>query len=49
LENEKLTKPERALKEQFEATLTRLAKSRLASVSPEVRAKIEKPKKKGNQ
>ena len=39
---------ERDIKEQFEATLARLAKTRLTGVSQETRAKLEKPKKSRN-
>ena len=46
LEDSVLTKEERSTKEQFEATLARLAKTRLSGVSKQVRAKLEKPKKK---
>ena len=49
LENSALTKDERSIKEQFEGTLARLAKARLSGVSEEVRAKLEKPKKKGKK
>ena len=49
LENSALTKDERSIKEQFEGTLARLAKTRLSGVSEEVRAKLEKPKKKGKK
>ena len=45
LMDSKLTAAQRALKDQFEATLTQLAKTRLSGVSKEVRAQIEKPKK----
>ena len=37
---------QQCIKVQFEATLAQLAKTRLSSVSKEVRAKAEKPKKK---
>ena len=46
LENSALTKGESAIKEQFEGTIARLAKTRLSAVSKEVRSKLEKPKKK---
>ena len=46
LENSALTKGESAIKEQFEGTIARLAKTRLSAVSKEVRAKLEKPQKK---
>ena len=49
LENSALTKDERSIKEQFEGTLARLARTRLSGVSEEVRAKLEKPKKKDNK
>ncbi|MBQ10118.1 MAG: hypothetical protein CMJ45_01030, partial [Planctomyces sp.] len=45
LEDSTLSKTERALKEQFEATLARLAKTRLSSVSKESRAQVRKAKK----
>ena len=40
-----LSQPESAIKQQFEATLARLAKSRLLSVSNETRVKMQKPKR----
>ena len=43
LEGSTLSQPESAIKRQFEATLARLAKSRLLSVSNEIRAKMQKP------
>ena len=46
LENSALSKDERSIKEQFEGTLAQLAKTRLSGVSKQVRAKLEKPKKK---
>ena len=49
LENSALTKDERSIKEEFEGTLARLAKTRLSGVSKQVRAKLEKPKKKGQK
>ena len=49
LENSALTKDERSIKEEFEGTLARLAKAPLSGVSEEVRAKLEKPKKKGKK
>jgi arylsulfatase A len=49
LEDSVLTKDERSIKEGFEGTLARLAKTRLSGVSKQVRAKLEKPKKKGKQ
>jgi hypothetical protein len=42
LEGSTLSETERAIKEQFEATLMRLAKTRLHSVSEEVRAQVKK-------
>ncbi|MBT3568672.1 MAG: hypothetical protein HN494_07485 [Opitutae bacterium] len=53
LEDSVLTKEDRSIKELFEGTLARLAKTRLSGVSKQVRAKLEKsekkPKKKGKQ
>ena len=49
LENSDLTKSESAIKEQFEGTIARLAKTRLSAVSKEVRSKLEKPKKKSKK
>ena len=49
LENSALTKGESAIKEQFEGTIARLAKTRLSAVSKEVRSKLEKPKKKSKK
>ena len=49
LENSALTKGESAIKEQFEGTIARLAKTRLSAVSKEVRSKLEKPKKKSKE
>jgi len=49
LEDSVLTKDERSIKEGFEGTLARLAKTRLSGVSKQVRTKLEKPKKKENQ
>lgn len=40
-----LSETERDIKEKFEATLARLARTRLTGVSKEVRAQVEKPKK----
>ena len=40
-----LSQPESAIKQQFEATLARLAKSRLLSVSNEIRVKMQKPRR----
>jgi arylsulfatase A len=40
-----LSEPERTIKGQFEATLARLAKTRLSSVSKEGQAQTKKPKK----
>ena len=45
LEGSTLSQPERALKQQFKATLARLAKSRLLSVSNEIRLKMQKPRR----
>ena len=45
LEDSTLSQPESAIKQQFKATLTRLAKSRLLSVSNEIRVKIQKPRR----
>ena len=45
LEDATLSETERAVKEQFEATLARLAKTRLSSVSKESRVQVKKPKK----
>ena len=45
LEDYTLSQPESAIKQQFKATLTRLAKSRLLSVSNEIRVKIQKPRR----
>jgi hypothetical protein len=45
LEDSTLSEPERAIKEQFEATLSRLAKTRLSNVSEESRAQMKKPRK----
>jgi arylsulfatase A len=44
LEDSTLSETERAIKEQFEATLARLAKTRLSSVSEESRAQVKKPR-----
>jgi arylsulfatase A len=49
LENSALTKGESAIKEQFEGTIARLAKTRLSAVSKEVRSKLEKPQKKSKK
>ena len=38
-----LSEPEQAVKQQFETTLARLAKTSLLSVSNEIRAKMQKP------
>jgi len=46
LADDALSEPERAIKEHFEATLARLAKTRLSTVSEEGRTKVQKPKKK---
>ena len=40
-----LSQPERALKKQFKATLARLAKNRLLSVSKDIRVKMQRPKR----
>ena len=45
LEGSTLSQPESAIKRQFEATLARLAKSRLLSVSNEIRVKMQKPRR----
>ena len=45
LEGSTLSQPESAIKQQFKATLTRLAKSRLLSVSNEIRVKMQKPRR----
>ena len=45
LEDSTLSETERASKEQFEATLARLAKTRLLSVSKEIRVKMQKPRR----
>jgi arylsulfatase A len=44
-----LSEPERAVKERFEATLARLAKTRLTGVSKKVRAQLEKNEKKNKK
>ena len=49
LEDSVLTKDESSIKEQFEGTLARLAKTRLSGVSKQVRAKLEKPQKKAKK
>ncbi len=49
LENSALSDSERSVKQQFEATLSRLAKTRLSSVSKEARAQLKKPQKKGKK
>jgi arylsulfatase A len=46
LADSELSPPERAIKAEFEATLARLAKTRLSSVSKEVRTQLGNPKKK---
>ena len=46
LENASLSESERAVKEQFEATLAQLAETRLTGVSKDVRATVEKSEKK---
>jgi arylsulfatase A len=45
LKGSTLSEPERAIKQQFEATLARLAKTRLSGVSHEIRVKMQKRKK----
>ena len=45
LEGSTLSQPERALKKQFKATLARLAKNRLLSVSKDIRVKMQRPKR----
>jgi arylsulfatase A len=45
LEDSRLSETERAIKEQFEATLARLRKTRLSSVSKENRVQVKKPRK----
>lgn len=45
LEDSTLSETERAIKEQFEATLARLAKTRLSRVSEDGRAQVKKPRK----
>ena len=45
LEDSTLSQPENAIKQQFKATLARLAKSRLLSVSNEIRVKLQKPRR----
>ena len=45
LEDSTLSETERARKEQFEATLARLAKTRLLSGSNEIRVKMQKPRR----
>jgi hypothetical protein len=45
LEDSTLSQPENAIKQQFEATLARFAKSRLLSVSNEIRVKMQKPRR----
>ena len=45
LKDHTLSQPESAIKQQFEATLARLAKSRLLSVSNEIRVKMQKPRR----
>jgi arylsulfatase A len=49
LQDSALSERERAIKGQFEATLARLAKTRLSGVSKNVRAQVEKTKKKGKK
>jgi hypothetical protein len=45
LEDSTLSQPESTIKQQFKATLARLAKSRLLSVSNEIRVKMQKPRR----
>ncbi len=45
LEDSRLSETERGIKEKFEATLARLAKTRLSSVSKENRVQVKKPRK----
>jgi arylsulfatase A len=45
LKGSTLSQPERAIKQEFEATLARLAKTRLSGVSHEIRVKMQKRKK----
>ncbi len=45
LEDSTLSQPENAIKQQFKATLARLAKSRLLSVSNEIRVKMQKSRR----
>ena len=49
LEGAALSAAERAIKEQFEATRSRLAKTRLTGVSNEVRAQVQKGGRKGKK
>ena len=49
LEASVLSETERAIKEQFEATMARLARTRLSSVSRDVRAQVEKTQRKGKK
>ena len=49
LDDAALSEPERAIKEQFEATLSRLAKTRLTGVNTTGRAQVEKSQKKGKE
>ena len=49
LEDSVLTKDESFIKEQFEAKIAELAKTRLSGVSKQVRAKLEKPQKKAKK
>ena len=46
LEDSALSEAERSIKGKFEATLAKMAKTRLSSVSEKGRAQVEKPKKK---
>ena len=45
LADNSLSSSERMIKKQFEATLVRLAETRLTSVSDDIRTRLEKPKK----
>ena len=49
LEDSALSESERAIKKQFEATLARLAKSRLSTASARGRAQVERAKKKNQK
>ncbi len=45
LNDHTLSQPQSAIKQQLETTLARLAKSRLLSVSNEIRVKMQKPRR----